>query len=78
MALSNKALPTRTKDYGTYKCDYKDCTYDRMFSRKGVLMRHIQTQHINPRGFKCPVCPHASGRKENMKAHRQAVHGEIL
>ncbi|KAJ5357582.1 Zinc finger C2H2 [Penicillium brevicompactum] len=70
-------LPSgENKDYGTYQCNFEGCTYDRLFSRKGVLKRHIQTQHLNPGGFKCPQCDHASSRKENMKAHRQAVHKE--
>jgi hypothetical protein len=49
-----------------------------MFSRKGVLMRHIEMQHVNPRSFKCPWCNHATSRRENMKAHRQAIHKESL
>ncbi|OQD69593.1 hypothetical protein PENPOL_c002G05288 [Penicillium polonicum] len=65
-------------NYGTFKCEWKGCQYDRLFSRKGVLMRHIQTQHINPRAFKCPWCDHASSRRENLKAHRQSVHKETL
>ncbi|KAJ5510368.1 Zinc finger C2H2 [Penicillium expansum] len=74
--------PTATqKDsdtYGTFKCEWKDCQYDRLFSRKGVLMRHILTQHVNPRAFKCPLCDHASSRRENLKAHRQSIHKESL
>ncbi|KAJ5455075.1 hypothetical protein N7475_010196, partial [Penicillium sp. IBT 31633x] len=66
------------EDYGTFKCEWKGCTYDRMFSRKGVLMRHIETQHVSPRGFKCPSCEHASSRRENLKAHRQSIHKEVL
>ncbi|KAJ5372572.1 hypothetical protein N7517_004578 [Penicillium concentricum] len=69
-----------SESYGTFKCEWKDCQYDRLFSRKGVLMRHIETQHVNPRAFKCPNprCNHASSRRENLKAHRQSVHKEIL
>ncbi|KAJ5816427.1 hypothetical protein N7447_008660 [Penicillium robsamsonii] len=69
-----------SESYGTFKCEWKDCPYDRLFSRKGVLMRHIQTQHVNPRAFKCPNpwCGHASSRRENLKAHRQSIHNEIL
>lgn len=68
------------KDYGTYRCDIEGCTYDRFFSRKGVLKRHIQTQHLNPKAFKCPhpFCDRTSNRKENMKAHRQSVHRETV
>ncbi|KAJ5520146.1 hypothetical protein N7463_000599 [Penicillium fimorum] len=69
-----------SESYGTFRCEWKDCRYDRLFSRKGVLMRHIETQHVNPRAFKCPDprCDHASSRRENLKAHRQSIHKEIL
>ncbi|KAJ5472943.1 hypothetical protein N7530_006944 [Penicillium desertorum] len=67
-----------TENYGTFKCEWKGCQYDRLFSRKGVLKRHIQTQHLNPRAFKCPWCKHASSRRENLKAHRQSIHKETL
>ncbi|CAI7577822.1 unnamed protein product [Penicillium glandicola] len=67
-------------NYGTFKCEWKGCPYGRPFSRKGVLMRHIETQHVNPRAFKCPHpgCDHASSRRENLKAHRQSIHKETL
>ncbi|KAJ5780507.1 hypothetical protein N7457_005667 [Penicillium paradoxum] len=68
----------RNDNYGTFKCEWKGCTYDRLFSRKGVLRRHIETQHLNPGAFKCPWCDHASSRRENLKAHRQAIHKESL
>lgn len=41
-------------------------------------MRHIETLHVTPRAFKCPRCPHVSSRRENLKAHIQAVHKESL
>ncbi|KAJ5970681.1 uncharacterized protein N7479_000599 [Penicillium vulpinum] len=67
--------------YGTWICPWKDCKQNgRPFSRKGVLKRHIDTQHVNPRAFKCPHarCTHASSRRENLKAHRQSIHKETL
>ncbi|KAK9847937.1 hypothetical protein MYU51_017415 [Penicillium brevicompactum] len=64
--------------YGTFKCEWEGCSYDRMFSRKGVLMRHIAMQHVNPQSFKCPSCDHATSRRENLKAHRLAIHNERL
>ncbi|CAG8400106.1 unnamed protein product [Penicillium salamii] len=77
---ASKHKKSENKDYGTYRCEYEGCTYDRFFSRKGVLKRHIQTQHLYPRAFKCPhpPCEHASSRRENMKAHRQSVHKETV
>ncbi|KAJ6085654.1 hypothetical protein N7499_005283 [Penicillium canescens] len=64
--------------YGTFKCEWVGCTYDRFFSRKGVLMRHIETQHVSPGAFKCPSCDHAASRKENLRAHRQSIHKETF
>ncbi|KAJ5342145.1 hypothetical protein N7541_011269 [Penicillium brevicompactum] len=63
---------------GSFRCEWKGCRYDRPFSRKGVLMRHIEMQHVNPRSFKCPWCSHATSRRENIKAHRRSVHKEVL
>ncbi|KAJ5766882.1 uncharacterized protein N7511_004498 [Penicillium nucicola] len=63
--------------YGTFRCDWVGCTYDRFFSRKGVLKRHIETQHVSPGAYECPSCDHTTSRKENLKAHRWSIHKEI-
>ena len=47
-------------------------------SRKGVLMRHVETQHVSPRAFKCPSRDHAASRKENLRAHPQSIHKETF
>lgn len=65
-------------EVGAFKCEWKGCRYDRTFSRKGVLMRHIELQHVSPRSFKCPWCDHATSRRENIKAHRRSIHKEVL
>ncbi|KAJ5488366.1 hypothetical protein N7453_011820 [Penicillium expansum] len=57
-------------------CNWKDCPYPGMFSRKGVLMRHIETQHVNPRSFGCPKCDRLFSRKDNMTEHLGRVHLE--
>ncbi|KAJ5154536.1 uncharacterized protein N7500_009975 [Penicillium coprophilum] len=69
-----------SESYGTFKCEWKGCRYDRLFSRKGVLMRHIETQHVTPGAFKCPDpgCGRAFNRRENLKAHRQTIHHEFF
>ncbi|KAJ5372571.1 hypothetical protein N7517_004577 [Penicillium concentricum] len=60
--------------HGTYQCNWKDCKYRGVFSRKGVLMRHIETQHVAPRSFDCPVCGHLFCRRDNMTEHIGRVH----
>ncbi|KAJ5520147.1 hypothetical protein N7463_000600 [Penicillium fimorum] len=60
--------------HGTYQCNWKDCKYRGVFSRKGVLMRHIETQHVAPRSFDCPVCGHLFSRRDNMTEHLGRVH----
>lgn len=40
-------------------------------------MRHIETQHITPRAYKCrdQQCLRLFNRKDNMEAHYKQVHG---
>ncbi|CAP80442.1 hypothetical protein E8E15_010240 [Penicillium rubens] len=60
----------------SFQCHWKDCTYRDTFSGKPALMRHIDTQHVNPRSFYCPSCPMSFNRKDNMTEHRGRVHWE--
>ncbi|KAJ5780508.1 hypothetical protein N7457_005668 [Penicillium paradoxum] len=62
--------------HGSYQCEWKDCTYRGSFSRKGVLMRHIETQHVSPRSFNCHICDRRFSRKDNMVEHLGRVHLE--
>ncbi|CAG8898999.1 unnamed protein product [Penicillium egyptiacum] len=66
--------PKHDELYGTYICNWKDCKYRGMFSRKGVLMRHIETQHVAPHSFDCPVCGKLFCRRDNMTEHLGRVH----
>ncbi|KAJ5154535.1 uncharacterized protein N7500_009974 [Penicillium coprophilum] len=59
---------------GTYQCNWRDCKYRGVFSRKGVLMRHIETQHVAPRSFDCPVCGNLFCRRDNLTEHLGRVH----
>ncbi|CAP85668.1 hypothetical protein EN45_058320 [Penicillium chrysogenum] len=61
--------PKHDELYGMYQCNWKDCKYRGMFSRKGVLMRHIETQHVAPHSFDCPVCGKLFCRRDNMTEH---------
>ncbi|KAJ5210743.1 hypothetical protein N7491_010552 [Penicillium cf. griseofulvum] len=42
----------------------------------GVLMRHIETQHVAPHSFDCPVCGKLFCRRDNMTKHLGRIHLE--
>lgn len=65
-----------SKDNGYFLCDWKDCAYSGIFSSKGALMRHIDTQHVAPRSVDCPKCDKLFSRKDNMTEHLGRVHRE--
>ncbi|KAL4913350.1 hypothetical protein BDW62DRAFT_192842 [Aspergillus aurantiobrunneus] len=64
---------------GVFKCEWKDCRYMGIFSRKGELQRHVITQHISPGAFECsePGCRKTFNRLDNMKEHFQRVHLDV-
>lgn len=66
--------PKKEEVRGSFHCYWKDCKYGRVFSRKGVLMRHIETQHVFPRSIDCPVCGRFFSRKDNMTEHLGRIH----
>ncbi|OOQ83561.1 hypothetical protein PEBR_35500 [Penicillium brasilianum] len=55
-------------------CNSPGCKDPGPFSRKGSLVRHIRSLHINPRAFKCPQCTRAFNRKDNLDQHLGSVH----
>ncbi|KAJ5970248.1 uncharacterized protein N7479_000166 [Penicillium vulpinum] len=59
---------------GAFRCTWKNCRYPGVFSCKGVLRRHIKTQHVTPRSFGCPECDRLFSRKDNMTEHLGRVH----
>ncbi|KAJ5636749.1 Zinc finger C2H2 [Penicillium longicatenatum] len=56
-------------------CKWENCRKP-PFQSKGALMRHINTQHVAPRSFKCPdqSCDRFFSRKDNMEEHVRRVH----
>ncbi|KAJ5984490.1 Zinc finger C2H2 [Penicillium waksmanii] len=58
-------------------CEWPDCKRPGPFSSKGTLRRHVNTQHLAPRSFKCPhrECTMTFNRKDNLDQHlRSDVH----
>ncbi|KAJ6137158.1 hypothetical protein N7471_003644 [Penicillium samsonianum] len=78
MLCRRRGARRQNSGHGTFRCNWKDCSYPGMFSRKGVLMRHIETQHVTPRSFGCPKCDRLFSRKDNMTEHFGRVHLEIV
>ncbi|KAJ5652767.1 hypothetical protein N7507_010193 [Penicillium longicatenatum] len=60
------------------KCDWKGCRYTGTFGRKAELKRHVDTQHISPRAYKCPKCGRPHNRDDNMNGHLRRVHGSDI
>lgn len=56
------------------KCHWKDCRYTGTFGRKAELKRHIETQHISPKAYKCPECGRPCNRDDNLNGHLRRVH----
>ncbi|KAJ6184803.1 hypothetical protein N7519_006104 [Penicillium mononematosum] len=64
--------------YGSFECRWIDCKHPGPFCHGSVLMRHIKTQHVNPRSIDCPRCKKTFNRKDNMKEHLGRVHREYI
>lgn len=62
--------------HDSIRCEWKGCTYAGVFSRKAELKRHVETKHIAPREYKCPVfkCRKSFNRKDNQEEHLRRVH----
>lgn len=61
----------------TLKCRWKDCQYTGTFGRKTDLMRHLETQHVSTKAYKCsfPGCGRRFNRDDNLQGHLRKVHG---
>ncbi|KAL2835421.1 hypothetical protein BJY01DRAFT_252658 [Aspergillus pseudoustus] len=78
LALGTVAPTPGTRPPAILKCEWHGCTYRGTFSRPGQLRRHVNTKHISPGSFVCPVteCGRSFNRKDNLGAHMQRVHPE--
>ncbi|KAE8166925.1 hypothetical protein BDV40DRAFT_295955 [Aspergillus tamarii] len=58
------------------RCGWKDCNYQGTFGRKAELMRHIDTQHVSPRSYDCPIqgCRKVCNREDNLLEHIRRAH----
>lgn len=63
---------------GSFECHWIDCNHRGAFSGESVLMRHIKTQHVNPRSIDCPSCGKSFNRKDNMMEHLGRAHREYI
>ncbi|KAJ0419559.1 hypothetical protein BJY00DRAFT_313942 [Aspergillus carlsbadensis] len=57
-------------------CEWRGCNYTGTFSRHAQLKRHVDTKHIYPGSFVCPVpgCGRAFNRKDNLGVHFRQFH----
>ncbi|KAJ5930994.1 hypothetical protein N7466_006487 [Penicillium verhagenii] len=67
-----KVLPSRT-----YRCLWQGCRYTGTFRRSAELRRHVDTQHIAPKSYICPVsdCGRPYNRGDNLNEHLRRAHG---
>lgn len=76
-ATSGDRQGSARSDPEVLRCQWKDCTYTRAFGRPKDLMRHIETQHVSPKAYKCwfPGCGKEYNRDDNLRVHLRKAHG---
>ncbi|KAK2757980.1 hypothetical protein FQN54_004386 [Arachnomyces sp. PD_36] len=67
----------RPRPHATFECKWEGCRYSGSFSRKHELKRHLETKHIDPQAYPCPVvgCGKKCNREDNLQQHIQKRHG---
>ncbi|KAI9376179.1 hypothetical protein BJX61DRAFT_539041 [Aspergillus egyptiacus] len=70
----NASSPKHTRH--SIRCEWKGCTYPGVFRRTAELKRHIDTQHVHPRAYKCTAagCSQSFNRKDNRGEHVRRRH----
>ncbi|KAJ5743703.1 Zinc finger C2H2 [Penicillium manginii] len=53
-------------------CKWSNCKRPGPFSNRATLKRHVDTQHLDPRSFKCHSCNMSFNRKDNLDQHLRA------
>jgi hypothetical protein len=53
------------------RCEWRGCTYTGTFATLPLLRRHVETLHLNPGSFLCPVptCQQTFNRNDNLQVH---------
>lgn len=74
--LTRVKIPASRVPERLFRCEWRNCRYSGTFKRKAELLRHVDTTHVNPRSFKCPVerCGSTFNRKYNLKDHLGRIH----
>lgn len=79
-AVSVEATPEDRKGNAgpeILRCQWEGCQYNGTFGRQTELMRHVETQHVSPKAYRClfPGCTRKYNRVDNLHAHARKVHG---
>ncbi|CAI7578920.1 unnamed protein product [Penicillium bialowiezense] len=74
------ALPRSTpgEEYDVFKCQWRGCSDDRIYSSNPSLLAHIKRQHINSQTLKCSLCDHVTQRRNRLITHKIEFHADAV